>query len=353
MSWSIENALDAFPKYRQQWDDLNAATGDHILLDSRFVHPLLEKDRSAKQPVLLATFKSMSEPAMLLLKKTGIGSWSLFQPSQQPIGMVLFSPSANASEKVEDLLYSLPGLGLVLGITQQDPDHTFFQQRDTRSNREFIRYIQTGRIMLTKDFEYYWNDRPQDLRDNNARRRRKLERQGVECKLEELRLPGQMTEGIRNYSRMEQSGWKFRSGTAVGDQDPQGTFYRKILELFCERGEGAIYQLLFNGNPVASQICITRGGMVISLKIAYDEQFRSAAPGFLLQEEIIRHLYKNSDMRLMEFYGRVTEGWTKKWTDEIRTMFHVNFYRNVQVRSGIHFLKSILTRKKGTLLGES
>lgn len=344
MSWVIENAFDSFPKYRQQWDELNKETGNHILLDSRFILPLLKK-HTAKNKILFALFRSASDPCMLFLQKTGMGTWSLFQPPQQPIGMVLFATSTQACEKIEYLLRSLPGYGLILGITQQDPDYTHFRPRDAKSNMEFVPYIETGRITLNQDFECYWNGRCKELRDNNARRLRKFDRDGTECKFEELRLPSQMARGVRHYSRMEQSGWKFHRGTAVGLDNSQGLFYREILSRFCESGEGVIYQLLFDGIPAASQLCITRGDVLISLKIAYDEQFRNRAPGFLLQEKIIRHLYTNSNIRVIEFYGRATDGWTRKWTDEIRTMFHVNFYRSSSIRTGIHVLKSIYVHK--------
>ena len=41
MSWQFFRASECFDKFRQDWDAINRARGDHILLDSRFVAFLL------------------------------------------------------------------------------------------------------------------------------------------------------------------------------------------------------------------------------------------------------------------------------------------------------------------------
>ena len=80
--------------------------------------------------------------------------------------------------------------------------------------------------------------------------------------------------------------------------------------------------------------------MLISLKIAYDESVKHASPGFLLQQEIIRFLFNEQKVHVMEFYGRIREGWTLKWTDEVRSLFHVNCFRNQWWAKGQHLLRA-------------
>ena len=92
----------------------------------------------------------------------------------------------------------------------------------------------------------------------------------------------------------------------------RGNFTSEILQRFCAQGEGVIYRLLFNGKTVASQLGIQRNGMLILLKMAYDENFKEFSPGFLLQREIIRSNFSQRTVKVIEFYGRVRDGWTFK-----------------------------------------
>jgi CelD/BcsL family acetyltransferase involved in cellulose biosynthesis len=236
----------------------------------------------------------------------------------------------------------LPGYALVLGVTQQDPAISRMPLNGEAQHTEVLEYIDTGRVTLQPDFDVYWRQRSRDLRESIARRRRRLEREGTLVRLLSLNKPSQVVQGIHDFSRMEEGGWKAVRGTSVGIGNAQGRFYTTMLQELCERGEGVIYQLMFDDKAVASQICVERGRMSVSLKIAYDEALRSYAPGFILQEEIIRRLHQQPGLEVIEFYGRATPGWTRKWTDDVRTMYHLNFFRSEALRNGLQLLKWIL-----------
>jgi hypothetical protein len=45
-----------------------------------------------------------------------------------------------------------------------------------------------------------------------------------------------------------------------------------------------------------------------------------------MREEACRRLFEDGRIRRIEFYGRVME-WHTRWTDEVRTMYHLNHYR--------------------------
>jgi CelD/BcsL family acetyltransferase involved in cellulose biosynthesis len=347
MVWTLTDAAQTFQAHQPLWDELNAAASNHILLDSRFVQLLLQ--HLGERQILLARDNSTSSPAMLLLFQQRQGAWSTYQPSQQPIGNLLFSNPARVEQQVGELLRHLPGYPLLLGLMQQDPDHSCMPRTDTSLQVEPVAYIETGRISLKHDFDLYWQSRPDELRDGNARRRRRLEREGTQVQLRVLREPHNMEQGLRHYCHMETEGWKGAVGTAVNMADPQGNFYVSMLQALSASGEAVIYELLFNDKPVASQLCILRGRMLVSLKIAFDIEYRRDAPGFLLQEAIIRHLHQERGVEVIEFYGRVTDGWTLKWTDEIRSMFHLNFYRNSVIRKGFNWVRPL--RQAGARFG--
>ena len=112
-----------------------------------------------------------------------------------------------------------------------------------------------------------------------------------------------------------------------------------MLLNFCSQGEGLIYQFLMDGKPIASDLCLQRHGMLILLKTAYDEQYKKQSPSYLMREEILKRLFFRKKVNVLEFYGRARE-WHTKWTDEMRTMFHINFYGHAVIEKGRNALKS-------------
>ena len=156
---------------------------------------------------------------------------------------------------------------------------------------EKLDYIQTARIQLEGTFEEYWTGREDRLRKNNDRLRRRMAEKGLSLDFGIVRDPSGVGNAIREFARMETKGWKAQGGTAVAADNAQGRFYQAVLEDFCARGEGVIYQLRIDGQVVATDICLVRGSMQILLKTAYDEEWSVYSPGVLIREDIMRDVY--------------------------------------------------------------
>jgi hypothetical protein len=121
MSWSFKLASEAFPHYREMWDDLNRAHGNHLLLDSMnsiphsllrgylmrtvnygsveypvacggdlllFLEPLLRHFGNSPR-TLLGVCNEKKNPGLVLIEKTKLGFWQTFQPSQAPIALIV------------------------------------------------------------------------------------------------------------------------------------------------------------------------------------------------------------------------------------------------------------------------
>jgi hypothetical protein len=330
MSWTFQPANKTFAARSKEWDELNKMGSDHVLLDSDFVAPLLR--HFGNDSVVLGTKNGSKNPGLALLKKKGTGVWETFQPSQAPLGLILLGVADTTGEELLGLTRNLPGYALQLSVLQQDPDHTSFPQPNGSANVDSLEYIRTARITLNSTFEEYWKTRGSNLRHNLARRRRRLAEKGYKTELHTLRMPEQVAAAITEFGRLEAKGWKGREGTAVAEHNAQGHFYREILEKFCARGQGIIYQLRLNDQVAASDLCLVHKGMIVVLKTAYDEELNDFSPAFLMREDAMRDLYADKQMRLIEFYGRVMD-WHMRWTDEIRTLYHLTCYRHSWVRS--------------------
>ena len=339
MSWKFESATQSFDSRCALWDDCNRASSGHILLDSGFVSPLLR--HFANGEVLLGHNAGSSDTGAALLASRGKGLWETFQPSQAPIGMFLLAAPDSNGEALRRLTRKLPGFALELSVLQQDPDYTSVPLAESRPGLERLDYIQTARITMTGDFESYWKQRGSNLRHNLARRRRRMAEKNLTGELIARRTPGEVADAIREYGRLESAGWKAKDGTAVNLDNAQGRFYRDIFEHFCERGEAVIYQFVVDGKVVASDLCLFRNGTMIVLKTAYDESFNEFSPALMMREDIMKQLFAENQVRVIEFYGRVME-WHTRWSDEIRTLYHVNCLRHPWVAS----LKKLARRFK-------
>lgn len=345
MSWTLHKAATAFESHQTRWDELNRMTGGNVLLDSRFVALLLRyfgTDRT-----FLAVDEGPGGSGMALVECRRPGFWQTFQPSQAPLGLIVLADSERAKDQMRRLIRTLPGFALEFAVLQQDSASSVFRGVPESAAVCVQKHIETAWIPVRGNFQDYWKSRRRDLVDNLARRTRRLERDGIGWEFRMVRDPDGVAAAIQEYGRLESSGWKAGEGTAVSAENEQGMFYRDVLHSACQRGEGIIYQILFEGRAVASQLGLARNGMLVLVKMAYDEEYRSHSPGYLLQYKILESAFEGHEIQAVEFYGKVNPGWTDKWADEVRPIFHITFQRYGWVRWALDSIKRMTGAKRG------
>ena len=328
MTWTVVPARD-FGRHAGRWQRLHAAGPASPLLAVDFVRPLLDVFGTGRE--MLAWHDSDGQTdAMTIVTPGRFGAWNTFQPAQAPVGLWLQRDTRHADDLLAGLLRALPGPALMLGLTQCDP---MLMPRPEGSHS--FDYIETARITLQGTFEDYWNARGKNLRSNLKKQRNRLRQDGIATRLEIVRDPGLMAGAVADYGRLETGGWKASEGTAVAADNDQGRFYRALLEGFAQRGAASVYRYWFDGPDEVGQnarlaamdLCVEGGGCIVILKTAYDEALGpQLSPALLMREEATRSLFDEGRFERIEFYGRVME-WHTRWTDEIRTMYHLNGYR--------------------------
>lgn len=323
MSWNIYKVND-FCQHKDAWQDINKEGANTPLLDTDLITPLI-KEFSTGQEILAVYSTGNTHPqAMALLTRKRLGVWETFQPSQAPLGAWVMKPTLAIDELLGGLLKALPGLPLVIGVTQQDPDIT--PRPNALGALSTLDYIQTARITTSTCFDEYWAARGKNLRHNMKRQRSRLEKEGVVTRLETLTGPDKVRTAIENYGRLESAGWKNEMGTAIHPDNAQGRFYMELLERFSRTGDARIYQYWYGDKLVAIDLCIIRNGVLIILKTTYDEDQKTSSPAFLMREESFKQIFEDKKIQKIEFYGKLMD-WHTKWSNEIRTMYHINYYR--------------------------
>ena len=325
MTWRFQPATQNFPALAKTWDAINQSRGNHILLDSGFVAPLLRNFDDGK--ALLCIEEADSGNGAALVVRKGPGLWETFQPSQAPIGLFILERPSSGAKQIQMLARALPGFAMQFSVLQQDPEYASIEFEPDSTGLERLDYINTPRVTLSESFEDYWKKRAGKFKYNLSRRRRRLQELGMQSELIVRRKPEEVEAAIHEYSSLESSSWKASGGTAVVEDNAQGRFYREVFQHFCERGEGLIFQFLVDGKVAASDLCLVRDGMLVLLKTTYAEDLGEISPALLMREDALRLLFAEKQVRIVEFYGRVMD-WHTRWTDEVRTLYHINCYRS-------------------------
>ena len=322
MKWTFF-PIAQFERLAPTWNALNAGAGDLPFLHSRFILPLCDAFGDGNLKIALCE-DTPGPLAMGVLSRRGLAYWESFQPSQLPVGAWVMRPDQDFERLLSSLAKNLPGVALLIGVTQQDPGCVPRPMRS--SSLHTLDYIQTARVPVTGTFDDYWSVRGKNLRHNMKRQQAKLAQDGVATHLEILTRAEEVGPAIEDYGRLESVGWKAASGTAISSDNTQGRFYRSVLEAFCRAGKGRIYRYRFGERVVAVDLFIESGGALVILKTTYDESLKPISPAFLMRQEAFRKLFEEGQIKRIEFYGRVME-WHTKWSNDVRTMYHVNYYR--------------------------
>src|SRR5574337_127872 len=143
MNWKFQPAAGLFEEARDAWDALNRSQGNHILLDSRFVGPLLRY--FGTDGVLLGINENSRRPGMALLVKKSPGFWETFQPSQAPLGLILLGHRDDTGENLFELLCCLSRYSLELSVLRQDPAISAFPPSFNHPRIRVLDFIQTAR----------------------------------------------------------------------------------------------------------------------------------------------------------------------------------------------------------------
>lgn len=331
MGWNIVPAAGfaADPAQAARWRQLHAAGAASPLLALEFAAAALEVFGSGAELLAWHQDAAGQPDVMAILAPVRPGAWSTFQPSQAPIGFWLQRGARLQPAQLAGLLRALPGPAMLLGLTQCDP--MLLERPADGAALRTLDYIRTARIELAGGFEAYWDARGKNLRANLKKQRNRLRQDGVATRLQISRAEADMAAAVADYGRLESAGWKAAGGTAVAGENPQGRFYRLLLEAFARQGGASVYRYWIGERLAAMDLCIEGGGCLVVLKTAYDEDLgaslgRQFSPALLMREEACQALFGEQHLASIEFYGRVMD-WHLRWSDDIRTLYHLNAYR--------------------------
>ncbi len=308
---------------RFAWDQLNAARGDLPFLASDVMVIAIGALGDGGERLLIGRIGARVV-AMFLLTSMDRFRWGTFQPSQLPLGAWVADADLPLPDVARSLVRGPLGLCLALSITQVDPRAA--PRAEDGADSWHTDYIDTGWVDIEGSFDDYWSARGKNLRQNMRKQRNRLAADGVSLTMQVLREHADMAAVIARYGSLESAGWKEQSGTAIHPDNTQGRFYRELLEHASLRGEAVVYQYRFDDRVVAMNLCLLRQGVLVVLKTTYDELIKTFSPAFLLRENELQQIFREGEIRRVEYFGRLMD-WHTKLTDKKRTLYHLTVYR--------------------------
>lgn len=332
------------------WDALNRQQRNLPILDSSFMRLCLTHFGDGTEHYIEATSAEGGVVAAVV-KRIGFGRWQTFQPSQSPLGAMLYSPGVSVESARRALFRCLPGSALTLGAYQLDP--SICTRPVDSPTIQTLNYIQTGHFRVERDFEEYWAARGSNLRQNLKKQQNRLEKEGRAVQVRILDAPDDISAAVTAYADLEARGWKAALGTSLAPGNAQAEFYTAFLRKYAAQREALILQLIVDDRLMASDLCVIRAGTLIIAKTTFDESESklSAAP---LMRRLALPLIRSAHGPLtVEFYGPMME-WHTKWADDARWMYHANLDRHSSLRTLrklIHNTRFILSRPASAASG--
>lgn len=325
--WQIRPASAVDAAWWSSWDELNGEGHDgHPLLASDMVRLLCK--HFATGPLTFAVLADSQRIYLqTILTREGFGKWSLFNPSQAPIGpLVCRRGGGDLSAHLQRLTHRLPQLGLALDYPTHDPSYAPSLSAPSATHRAL--WGTTISVSCQGKFEDYWNARSKELRHNVRRYFRRIdeEHSGV-WRLVRHDTPEAVGAAVARYGELESRGWKAKEGTALHPTNVQGRFYSELLAAFAGRGHAHAYEFHVGDVLAASRLLISGPTMYVILKTTYDENLGRIAPGRLLLHTILKELFAAPTRRAVEFYTRANND-TLAWSTDKRDIASVTVYRN-------------------------
>ena len=323
MTWQLVPA-QRFADHAADWDALQRRTTNTPFLEAAFIAPLLQEFGSGRETLALCRDTTGQLQAATLLAPPRRGMWQTFQPSQLPLGPWLGHADQPLEPQLRTLLTALPGLALGVGVTQLDPR---LQPRPTDGPRlRTLGYIATSYIDIDGPWDAYWDARGKNLRQNTRKQFNKLAADGTPPTLDVVTSPADVPQALADYGALESAGWKAGTGTAIHPSNAQGRFYTAMLQNFCAQGRGRIVRYRFADKVVAMDLCIDNGPLVVILKTAYDESYRTVSPSTLMRHDEFKGWWDEGRYKRIEFYGKTME-WHTRWTGAERGLYHATALR--------------------------
>ena len=128
---------------------------------------------------------------------------------------------------------------------------------------------------------------------------RRLERLG-QVEYVEWHADTEIETWLEEFLQLEAKGWKGRASSALASDAASQQFFLEAMREGARRERLLFLALRLNGNPIALKCCLRAGAGSFAFKIAFDEDYEQASPGWQLELETIHRLHCDETIEWMD-----------------------------------------------------
>lgn len=132
-------------------------------------------------------------------------------------------------------------------------------------------------------------------------------------------------EHFAQFLGVEAAGWKASAGTAIRQSPQLVSFYRALTSRLADLGWLEYHFLEAAGKTIAGHLAVRLGRNLVLLKIGYDEEFSSYAPGNVLMAHTIERAFLRGDTD--EVNCLTDMPWNRNWNMQKRPYHDVTLHR--------------------------
>lgn len=132
-----------------------------------------------------------------------------------------------------------------------------------------------------------------------ARLERRLGQRGP-VSLDAVRSPAEVADALETFLVLEGRGWKGRARSDMLSDRYRSAFAREAVNALAGIGGARVFVLRAGDVPVAALVVLVSNGEAVLWKIAYDEAYADASPGFLLLARASQSLIADPDIRFVD-----------------------------------------------------
>jgi CelD/BcsL family acetyltransferase involved in cellulose biosynthesis len=182
-------------------------------------------------------------------------------------------------------------------------------------------------VDTTGSFEAYRADRRGGWKTLERRGRKAAREHRLETRLIEVPTDGVgfLEEGLR----VEASGWKGESSTAILSRPETAHFYRDVAAGFARRRALALSGLWLDGRLAAFDLALLHANRYWMLKTGYDEDFRHLTPGLVLRRAVVERCF-DAGLETHELLG-ADHPWKRLFSSSERAHCTCHCFRRLPV----------------------
>ncbi len=179
-------------------------------------------------------------------------------------------------------------------------------------------------VKIDRPWVDYEQSLTRDARRDAKRRLRRLGEKGaikIDVRDGSEQLEGLLSEGFR----VEASGWKGSSRSAIGSQPETEMFYRAVARWAAAHGWLRLAFLRVDGIPIAFHYCLEHAGVHYVVKGGHDSAYSKYSPGKVLTYSMLSRAF-TIGLSTYEFLG-ADDPWKLLWTSSMRRRLIVHAFR--------------------------